>query len=288
MSNLTNHAENALVDQLRGEDMTLPTDWHVALGSAGSETGITEITGTGYARQAVARSLTAWSGTQGDGTTLPSTGTSHTTSNNAAVDYGTAGSAWGSATHIGLFDASTAGNCWVWYELPDPMTIGNGDPVSIDASTIRLRFGLAGGMSDYLANKLIDLMFRDEAYTWPASLSAAYCTTSPSNSARGTEPGVGGYARVAIASSLAAWSGTQAAGSTVASTGTGGRTSNNAAITFPLPTADQGAIGWVMLLDGSNNMLFWHALASIRSIRRTPVGGDPPEFAANTLGITFA
>ena len=51
------------------------------------------------------------------------------------------------------------------------------------------------------------------------------------------EPAVGGYARVAVASSLANWSGTQGAGTTVASSGTTAAISNNITITYPTPTA---------------------------------------------------
>lgn len=52
-----------------------------------------------------------------------------------------------------------------------------------------------------------------------------------------TEVSGGSYARVAYASTLANWAGTQAAGSTTASTGASATTSNNAPITFPAPTA---------------------------------------------------
>ena len=51
------------------------------------------------------------------------------------------------------------------------------------------------------------------------------------------EPAVGGYARVAVASSLADWSGTQGAGTTVASSGTTAAISNNITITYATPSA---------------------------------------------------
>ncbi len=50
------------------------------------------------------------------------------------------------------------------------------------------------------------------------------------------EPAVGGYARLAVTSSLANWSGTQGAGTTVASSGTTAAISNNITITFPTPS----------------------------------------------------
>jgi len=48
----------------------------------------------------------------------------------------------------------------------------------------------------------------------------------------------GAYARVTVACSLAAWAGSQSAGSTTASSGTSATTSNNAAITFTQATAN--------------------------------------------------
>lgn len=285
MSQMTDTMENALADFARGQGLTLPTNWHAALGSAASDSSFTELTGTGYARISVARSLTAWAGTQGAGSTLASTGTSHQTSNNAVIDWGNAGSAWGTATHVGLFDAASGGNCWVWVPLASAIVIGNGDPVSLAAGALTLTLGLSGGMSDYLSNKLIDLIWRAEAFSWPGSTYAALYTSAPTNAGGGTECAGGAYARVAIAASLAAWSGTQSAGSTVASSGTGGRSSNNAAVTYPTPSSSWGTVVAEALKDAASagNLLFWKAITP-----RTVVAGAAPTHSANTMGITWA
>jgi hypothetical protein len=68
----------------------------------------------------------------------------------------------------------------------------------------------------------------------------------------------GAYARVSYAGSLANFAGTQSAGSTTASSGTGGQTSNNAAITFPAPTADWGPAVAVLAYDASSAGNPWH------------------------------
>lgn len=284
MSKMTNYMENKLADFVRGQGLTLPTNWYFALGSAGDDTGITELSGSGYARVSKARSLTNFAGTQSAGSTLASTGTSHVTSNNNTIDWGTAGAAWGTWTHIGVFDASTSGNCWIWTEVPSTV-IGNGDPVSVASGQFSVELGLLT-MSDYLANALIDLIFRAQAYSWPANTYLAYYTAAPTNAGGGTECSGGAYARAAIASSLAAWSGTQSAGSTVASSGTGGRISNNGAVTPPTPpTVSWGTIVAAALRDASTsgNLLFWKTVTP-----RTVVVGAAPAFAANTLGLTFA
>jgi len=109
MSQLSNYGENKIADFFRGQGITLPTAWHIALGSATSDSSFTEITGLGVTRASVTRSLANWAGTQGAGTTLASTGTSHTSSNNSAIDFGTpSGSA--TASHVGFYDNTSGGN----------------------------------------------------------------------------------------------------------------------------------------------------------------------------------
>lgn len=287
MSKFTNYAENQLVDMVRGQGLTLPANWYVALGTAADDGSFTEITGTGYGRVAVARSLANWAGTQGAGTTLASNGTSHATSNNNSISFGTSGSAWGPATQVGLFDASTGGNCWFTLELSSSLSIGSGELVTLEAGDLAWTLGLSGGMSDYLSNKLIDLLWRGQAYTWPTNTYTALYTLSPNNAGGGTEVSGGGYARVAIASSLAAWSGTQSAGSTAASSGTGGRTSNNASLIYPTPSASWSTVLAEALKDAATagNFLFWGALGSPKTISS---GGSAPTHDPNTLAITFA
>lgn len=283
---LTNYAENKLVDYLRGQGLAaLPADWHIALVSAYSDSAFTELSGTGYARQTVGRTLADWAGTQGDGTTLASTGNSHTTSNNDPVDWGTAGSAWGTAIGVVLCDADSPSNAWVFVEFDSALPIGNGDPVSLDAAALRITVGLTGGCSDYLSNKLVDLLFRGQAYAWPATTYVGYTNTASSNAAAGSEP-AGSYARQAVSSALASWDNTQGARTTAASNGTSGHTSNNAPITFAVPTIDQGVAGWAIVMDAATlgNLLFWHALASPKSFTS---GGTPPQFAIGALEITF-
>lgn len=288
MSQLSNHAENKLADLVRGQAWSLGTDLYLALASAAADDTITELSGTGYARVSRSRSLANWAGTQGTGTVLASSGTSHASSNNAAVSWGTSGSAWGTATHVVMFDAASAGNAICYLALTDPIVIGNGDPVEVLAGALSFSLGVSGGCSDYLANKLIDFIWRGQAFTFPATLHAALLTAAPSNAGGGTEVGGGaGYARVPIAGSLANWSGTQSAGSTVASTGTGGQISNNGAITFAAPSGSWGTVGWVGYYDASSsgNLIFWAPLGAAKTIG---AGATAPSFAAGSQTITFA
>ena len=76
-------------------------------------------------------------------------------------------------------------------------------------------------MSDYLENKMVDQLFRGQAAPTTSTLYVALFTAAPSDSGGGTEVSGSAYARVAVTSSLTNWSGTQSAGSTTASSGTG-------------------------------------------------------------------
>ena len=285
MSHLTNYAENKLADMVRGQGFSLAADWTVHLLTAVTDSSHTKVTGTGYAPVTVARSLTAWAGTQAAASTLASIGTSHRTSNNELIDFGTGGAGgWsGPAIAVGLFDGT---ELFCWADM-DPRTILEGEAFSFDPGTLIFDFGVSGGMSDYLSNRLIDLIWRAQAYSWPANLYAAYTTTTPSNSAGGLEPGVGGYARQPIASSLSGWTPTQGGLVTDASSGTGGRIENQADVVFPSPTANQGVATHGELLDAASagNLMFWRQLAAAKSI---VAGGAAPTFAAGSIGITWA
>lgn len=114
--------------------------------------------------------------------------------------------------------------------------------------------------------------------------TAALDANSSMNEAAG-----GGYARVAVANSLANWAGTQAAASTTASSGTGGVTSNNAAITFPAISADwttgtEKIWAWAEYdAATTGNLLNWGGLTTVQSILN---GQAAPSFSAAQLTQT--
>lgn len=94
------------------------------------------------------------------------------------------------------------------------------------------------------------------------------------------EPSGGAYARVSVPASLANFAGTQSAGSTTASSGTNGTTSNNGAITFPGPSgANWGYVWGVGTYDASTsgNPTSWEPLTTVKTINN---GDAAPSFAA--------
>jgi len=94
-----------------------------------------------------------------------------------------------------------------------------------------------------------------------------------------------GYARVTYAASLANWAGTQGAGTAVASTGLGGVTSNNNAITFGAPTSGPSFIWGAAEFDALTvgNMLDFEALTTVKTLNN---GDAAPSFAAGSLSFT--
>lgn len=139
-------------------------------------------------------------------------------------------------------------------------------------------------LSDYLENKIIDYILRGQAFTAPATVHVGLLTAAPSDTGGGTEVSGNAYARVAVSSSLANWAGTQAAASTVASSGSSGTTSNNAAITFPTPTpSGWGTVTHMAVYDAASagNLLFYAALTASKVIN----AGDSVSFAPASLTL---
>jgi len=154
-------------------------------------------------------------------------------------------------------------------------------PVAHLAPTVQ-----AQALTDYAENKIVDAVFRGQSLGAPATFYVALFTAACNDAGGGTEVTGGSYARVAVASSLANWAGTQSAGSTTASSGTGGQTSNNAAITFPAPTANWGTVTHFALLDASTagNMWVCQSLTASKTINS---GDSAPSFAIGALTVTF-
>ncbi len=143
-------------------------------------------------------------------------------------------------------------------------------------------------MSDYLENKIIDHVFRGQAFTTPATLYIALCTSTPSDASNGTtcfECVDASYTRQVIANTTANWAATDGATSIVSpSGGTGGTTSNNAAITWA-NWASTNTISAVVISDNATtskgNLLFWGTLTANKVVS----SGDSFAFNVSQLSI---
>ena len=125
MAEFSNYLENALINAvLRNTSYTSPTTVYVSLYTSDptdADTG-TEVStsGTSYARTAVTFGA-------------PSNGVS---TNSADVTFPTATASWGTVTHIGIHDASTAGNLLFHTPLDTSKTIDSGDIFKITSGNL--------------------------------------------------------------------------------------------------------------------------------------------------------
>ena len=126
---------------------------------------------------------------------------------------------------------------------------------------------MAGNLSNYLENKLVDHFLGTTTYTKPSAVYVALYTVAPSDTGGGTEVTGGSYARQTAAFSAAS----------------GGATSNNANIDFTnMPAATVVAIGIHDALT-SGNLLLWGTLTS----NKTTDAGDTLRIATGDLDISI-
>ena len=142
----------------------------------------------------------------------------------------------------------------------------------------------AGALLDYGENKLVDALLRAQSIGTPATWYIGLTTDSCTDTGNGTEPSGNAYARVAVTASLANWAGTQSAGSTTASSGTGGTTSNNNAITFPTSTGAWGTVQAVRWYDASTAGNAWICI-NLTSSLNVSGSGFTVSFSAGQLSF---
>lgn len=143
-------------------------------------------------------------------------------------------------------------------------------------------------LTNYWRNKLMDANQRGQSITFPSTRYTGLFTVIPTPGTGGTECAASGYGRIALAASMANWSGTQGAGTTVASSGTTGEISNNVAVTFSsgLAAAWSGLVGWGQwdASSGGNLLEFGYIVdAAGNPITRSYGVGDAVVFAPGSL-----
>lgn len=111
-------------------------------------------------------------------------------------------------------------------------------------------------MSNYLANKLIDWLFRGQPFNQNLYM---FVGLHRALGEEGNEVNAGGYNRAQIQCNLSSWAGTQGAGTSKPSSGASKLTTNNVAIQFPAPTEDWGNIVAIGIYDSDvgGNLLFY-------------------------------
>ena len=122
--------------------------------------------------------------------------------------------------------------------------------------------------SDFLEDKIIDHMLRNQAYTPPTTVYVALFTTPTNDAGGGTEVSGGGYVRQAVTLSAAS----------------GGASSNSADVTFPQATADWGTVSHLAIMDSeSGGEMLMH---TILDASKTINNGDTFKINTGDLDIT--
>jgi hypothetical protein len=119
MSAASDYLETQISNHLlRTASWTKPSAIYVALFTAAPSDsgGGTEVSGGSYARVQHGPSDATWAVSNGVCT------------NTGVIQFASPTADWGTITHFGLFDASTAGNLLVWGALNTGLSIYNGNP----------------------------------------------------------------------------------------------------------------------------------------------------------------
>lgn len=118
----SNYLETELLDHVfAGNAYTAPSTIYVGLFTSNpAEDGSgTEVSGGSYARESAAFTVSG-----------------NTATTSAAIEFTTATANWGTITHIGIYDASSAGNLLAYAALSSSKTIESGDVFRIPAGDI--------------------------------------------------------------------------------------------------------------------------------------------------------
>lgn len=218
----SDYTENKIIDHnFRTNTWTRATTLYFALLTAAPTDagGGTECSGTGYARVAKTPGVTDF------------TISGNVASNATAITFPAPGAAWGTATHIAIYDAASVGNLIAWDTLTASKVIGGADPAptfGIGAFTFTYN-----STSAAFANKVLTHIFGATAWAKPTALAFAFYTAAPTSAGGGTEVTGGSYARASV---------TPLDANFAAPSAGNGVTSNSNAINFPAPTGNWGGV----------------------------------------------
>lgn len=128
MSAASNYTENEVLDHVLGKgtrDFTSPSALYVSLYTSNpdEDDSGTEVSGTNYARTAVTFGAAS----------------SGSASNSADVEFPAAGSGgWGTVSHIGIHDASSAGNLLFYGALTASRAVDEADIFTITSGNLSI------------------------------------------------------------------------------------------------------------------------------------------------------
>ena len=187
MGNLTDYGRDALINHIYNTAYTAPSAVFLALATADPTDAATGASmnevadANGYARKAITFAA-------------PSSGR---VTQSAPVVFDQATGPWGTVSHWAIVDDADhgEGNVLAHGALSAPKSIVSGNTPSVASGEVYVE--ITGEIGTSTANSLLNLMFRNQAYSKPDTYLAL--VTSPSSAAGiGTEVSGNGYARVQV------------------------------------------------------------------------------------------
>ena len=266
MGSISDYLENKLLDHVCNTAAYIPpTTVFLGLSTADpldDATGLAEPVGGSYGRKAITFGAAA----------------SRAVIQNVLVTFPQATASWGTITHFGLFDATSAGNMIGHGQLNTAKVVGTGNTPSVASGEVIVSFD-SSGSSNYLSNALLDFAFRNQVYTQPNTY-VALITANAIDADTGisiTECDGSNYSRALVSPS----DGTGAKW-TVSS---GGHLDNATEIVFPSVLGPWGTCTGSVICDATTagNLLFYNNGA----FSETPSTGDTVKFLVGNLDVTL-
>jgi len=183
----SDYVENKLLDHvLKVSSYSVPANIYIALSLADpldDGSGLAEPAGGDYARVL----CNDWN---------PASG--RRTRNTNQVTFATATAAWGEVTHFAIMDAIADGNMLASGMLYQSRIVTTGKTVLFEPNELMI-YWEKGGLSNYLANALINHVFKVSSYSVPANIYIALATDTINDASDGDsieEPSDASYERV--------------------------------------------------------------------------------------------
>ncbi len=206
MTAISNYSENQIVNLvLRNTAWAVPTIYVSAHTGDPSETGANELAGGGYQRVAVP---------------LWNAASARSLANTNEIIFPFMAAAVGTVTYYGINDALSGGNfLWQTTSAASGLATAVGSALRVPAGG--LVFGFTGEVSTYLANALLNHIFRGVAFTTPGTSLYASLHSADPGLTGASELSGNAYARVQV---------------TTWDAPSNGATANTSAITWSTPT----------------------------------------------------
>ena len=266
MGSFSDYLENELLDHIFNSSYSPLATVYLGLSTADpldDAGGLAEPSGNGYVRKAIGFSAAS----------------SRKVIQNGVVQYDQASGAWGTLTHWAIFDAESGGNMLAHGALSTSKAVVSGNTPRVADAEAEVEV-IAGYVSDYLANALLDFAFRNQSFSSPDTY-VALCTAAVADDDTGstiTEPSGNGYAREQVnpdGGASPAWD-----------LASGGALDNAHDIDFTDPTGPWGTTTALAIADAliNGNLLMYDNSPS----DDFPDSGDEVTIAAGALDVSLS